>query len=330
MEMLLISTKSTTMKNGHNFFKSKKTSIQKTEFIHLDFKMSFDDHFWLEDPSVLIRNLEFIPRSGSTLEETMNILTRITILVFIILLISKTKNAVLIFLIALICISLLYYFQRKRRCEQEILDEHENYHESFIANSGNGRDEAFEVLNNQIDPKYNTRQPRNVPRPKVNPRRPYPPSIPTNFEVHAGNGYSTPANTSTHENSSRSEYLTMLRRRKEELEQEAEIAELENQLYRGSSNHKVVESSFQEEEDESEEELASRKFGGISRFVAANDDSTYVEESVKNVRLRHPRVPVIQSNTVDPYSLQASKQAHLGKGEQSIRNRQRQSHLNNI
>tara|TARA_R110002072_G_scaffold45565_5_gene126901 strand:+ start:96045 stop:96986 length:942 start_codon:yes stop_codon:yes gene_type:complete len=303
------------------------------------------DNFWLEDPLILVRNLQFFPHAKSTLEETMNALTRIVIVVFLILILLKKKHAVLVLAISLIVISILYYHNKNQPGNGNI-NEHGDLvldDDRMMAHAGNNRSDPDEMRSEFLasapsrrDPKYDTRQPRTTARPpKANPRRPYPAAIPHDYVVQAhqqqDDGY---RRNRYEEEQDQSEYLSMLRRRKARLDEAEEIADLEAQLFGVKiDSRRRIEPPVEESDEESEEEpeYASKKFGGIKRFVAANDDGVNQDAEVNNIRLRSRRVHKTKNTTVDPFDLILQKRQHLEKTAQegATRKHNRRSHYNN-
>jgi len=70
--------------------------------------------FWIEAPICLITNFAIIPSADMTLEERMNAITRIVLIVFIIMLFLRCKQALLFLVISLAVITFLYYAKRRR------------------------------------------------------------------------------------------------------------------------------------------------------------------------------------------------------------------------
>ena len=71
------------------------------------------DRFWLESPISLFGSVKIFPNSSYTLEENLNIITRLVIIVsiFMYLLSYGNKNTILFFSISLLMIILGYYIK---------------------------------------------------------------------------------------------------------------------------------------------------------------------------------------------------------------------------
>lgn len=65
------------------------------------------DPFWLNDPAILLRNLDFLPNQQMSNAERLNALTRMLLIVTIILAIAGYEHALTIFVIGLVLILVL-------------------------------------------------------------------------------------------------------------------------------------------------------------------------------------------------------------------------------
>ena len=96
------------------------------------------DRFWVEDPLALLTDFTLIPRAKMSLEQKMNVITRIVIIVWILLLVVKYRHATVFFLATLLVIVLIYY-SRKRHEERierilKRLDRNEDRYETRTEN----------------------------------------------------------------------------------------------------------------------------------------------------------------------------------------------------
>ena len=125
-----------------------------------------DGEFWLERPSCLFSDFRFIPNRDMTLEEKLNCITRLVILVFIVLLLyGRSREATYFLLIALVVIIALYYIMDK---------------------NGQTRHHVHAPLGSMMSPET---PPHIRKRPtEINQRRPYPHTVPEDFEVKAARG----------------------------------------------------------------------------------------------------------------------------------------------
>ncbi|MEO7398152.1 MAG: hypothetical protein ABIW84_06270, partial [Ilumatobacteraceae bacterium] len=71
------------------------------------------ERMWIEDPLALLTDFTLIPRAKMSLEQKMNVITRIVIIVWILLLVVKYRHATVFFLATILVIVILYY-SRKR------------------------------------------------------------------------------------------------------------------------------------------------------------------------------------------------------------------------
>ena len=111
---------------------------------HYDDRDDPGDCFWVEDPLALLTDFTLIPRAKMSLEQKMNIITRIVIVVWILLLVIKYRHATVFFLATLLVIVLIYY-SRKR---------HEDRISRIIAKLSNSTDRytaRSENLSKSID-----------------------------------------------------------------------------------------------------------------------------------------------------------------------------------
>lgn len=129
--------------------------------------------FWLNDPTVLLRSSAFIPTESMTMEEKLNAITRLVIIVFVILLVMKDRRALPVLLISLAVIILVYWTVRGLAHQREEDHDSNESHDftRFEVRGGNG-----------------TEDPKKTPDGKINPRKPYPPTVPDDFVVKAHRG----------------------------------------------------------------------------------------------------------------------------------------------
>jgi hypothetical protein len=96
--------------------------------------------FWVEDPMALLTDFSLVPRAKMSLEQKLNVITRIVIIVWILLLVIKYKHATLFLMTSLLVIVLIYYSKKRhedriRRILQHIDKQSSNHR--FEARSDN-------------------------------------------------------------------------------------------------------------------------------------------------------------------------------------------------
>jgi len=72
------------------------------------------DKFWLERLPNLFCSTSLVPLDGMSLEDQMNSLTRLTLIIFLVLVLFRVKNSILFLILALLFIIILYYIQKKQ------------------------------------------------------------------------------------------------------------------------------------------------------------------------------------------------------------------------
>lgn len=83
--------------------------------------------FWMENPSVLYKDIKFIPKNYMEREEKMNCITRMIFFIFLIMYLLEYKYSVLFLFLSLFFIIILYYLQRNMT--------QENYTSDYIKKS---------------------------------------------------------------------------------------------------------------------------------------------------------------------------------------------------
>jgi hypothetical protein len=112
--------------------------------------------FWAEDPVALLTDFSLVPRAKMSLEQKLNVITRIVIIVWILLLIIKYKHATLFLMTSLLVIVLIYYSKRRhetriRRILKHIDKKSENHRfEARSENPMTSRCESTVLPNNDI------------------------------------------------------------------------------------------------------------------------------------------------------------------------------------
>lgn len=91
--------------------------------------------FWFEDPSQLMREKTLLPTGLCSSEEQWNSVTRLSIVVFIIMIAATSFSYATIFLtISILLIIVLYYFQK--RMKNKTVEYFSDYHKENFSNSG--------------------------------------------------------------------------------------------------------------------------------------------------------------------------------------------------
>ena len=70
--------------------------------------------FWVDNPSVLYKDIKFIPKNNMSKEEQMNSITRLILFIFLIMYLIGYKHSFLFLLLSLFFIIILYYLQRDK------------------------------------------------------------------------------------------------------------------------------------------------------------------------------------------------------------------------
>lgn len=84
------------------------------------------ERFWLEDPSVLVSNLRFLPGDDLSFEENLNAITRLTILVAGVLAIAKWQHWLVFLLISIVLIIFAYLLKLDKSDKSSIEHFNEN------------------------------------------------------------------------------------------------------------------------------------------------------------------------------------------------------------
>lgn len=183
----------------------------------LEFDADCRNTFWVEAPLCLLTGIRIRePWEQMTLEERMNNITRVVLVVFVIMMLAKVKHAQTFLIVALLLIIILYYAKRrrldqlasKRSLRKQIVSDsvhsppaipHINRHhvkaagqrapilesreERFMATAGkSAENDPREEDNPEVEARQQVRG-----EEKRNPRRPYPPTVPADLVVKAGN-----------------------------------------------------------------------------------------------------------------------------------------------
>jgi len=181
---------------------------------------------WLQSPGCLFTDFRIIPTGGMTLAEKVNTITRLIIIIFIIMLIVRFKYAIHFLIIALVILIIAYYSRKRadknhkhheerfrakssnkrndnkgdgfERFEvkagkgknNERNDEEDESSDSAVENDNDQEleltDEGLALLGNNLNGN-NENEKTTTQNGKPNPRRPFPPLVPSTMEVKASN-----------------------------------------------------------------------------------------------------------------------------------------------
>ena len=75
--------------------------------------------FWLEHPTILFREIKFLPKHDMNLEQQMNCITRLVVFVFLILYLVNYQQSILFLILSIIFIIILYYLQKSKMSTTE-------------------------------------------------------------------------------------------------------------------------------------------------------------------------------------------------------------------
>lgn len=150
--------------------------------------------FWLESPDCLFSNAQIIPNQNMSLEERMNAITRLIIIVFVILLIMKHKNALAFLIVGLIIVIIAYYSQKKEKSNLSKVFKYDNAHnkDKHYTNSSNSYDiNNLEYGRTRFFAEAGSKNFNNIQviKKKPNPRRPYPSIVSPSLEVKTSKQY---------------------------------------------------------------------------------------------------------------------------------------------
>src|SRR3990167_8155374 len=99
--------------------------------------------FWPENCKVLFSSTQLVPLRGMCMEEKLNSLTRLTGILFVVMLLLDFPYAIPFFIVSLVFIIIAYYIQKIAKMEKNTK---ENYR--YVAHSLSERDESIVPFHN--------------------------------------------------------------------------------------------------------------------------------------------------------------------------------------
>lgn len=279
--------------------------------------------FWLEDPSVLLRNPQFIPKQNDTIEARINAITRIVILVFIILLILKQKQAAIFIVLAVIIICLAYYQMKNRENEKS------SKCSSCSQNTGEPDQERFMA---QAGGKAGA-------KPKTNPRKPFPPTIPEDFVVQnprqkEQTNVAPPVATPAAQSFTRDNYLEALKAKKMELDREREIERLEVELGMRSNTEQIPEAKSATKVKATRKYYFANDTEGDDRVLvqSTDDDEDPIQPSRRGLTKpkRHFNSQASQEGKEDPVDVMMRRQEKLNASNPEVLRQERRNFKNAV